>query len=235
MYEMKSRVRYSEIDENEKLSLFGMINYFQDCCTQQSEDLGFGVRYLKERHLAWYIISWQVELYEMPVMGQEIRVTTELNMEGFYGARNFDILDTEGKVLVHAHSIWFFMNTESGTPTRIPEEMEIYGYNTELHSRRDRRKIALPKEMEKGEPILVNRSLLDTNHHMNNGQYVRIAEQLLPEGAAIRAFRVEYKKEALLGAHLYPEYLQNGDLFTVALADEEGKAYASVEFELKEG
>lgn len=235
MYELKSRVRYSEVDENERLSLFAMINYFQDCCTQQSEDLGYGVRYLKDRGLAWYLVSWQIEIGRAPVLGERIRVTTELNMEGFYGARNFDILTEDGTRLVHAHSIWIFMNTVKGIPVRIPEEMENYGYNMSLHSNKDNRRIPLPEGMTEAEPVLISRSFLDTNHHMNNGQYVRIAEQLLPEGSTILSFRAEYKKEVLQGAHLYPRYIKDGDLFTVALADEAGKPYASVEFRLKEG
>ena len=235
MYELKSRVRYSEVDESERLSLFAMINYFQDCCTQQSEDLGFGVRYLKERGFAWYIASWQVDILEAPLLGTEIRVTTELNMEGFSGVRNFDILSEDGRQLVHAQSIWVFMNTVKGMPVRIPQSMEVYGYNPELHANREGRRIPLPEEMEEAEPVYISRSFLDTNHHMNNGQYVRIAEQLLPEGSGILSFRAEYKKEVLLGAHLFPKYKKDGDLFTVALADEAGKPYASVEFRLKEG
>ena len=232
MYEMKSRVRYSEVDENERLSVFGMINYFQDCCTQQSEDLGFGVKWLKARGLAWYIISWQIRIHEAPELGDPISVTTRLNMEGYYGVREFTIVSAEGKVLAEAHSIWLFMNTEKEAPTRVPEEMESYGYDADLHARKDRRKIPLPEGMEEAEPILITRSLLDTNHHMNNGQYVRIAEQLLPEGAKIRGLRVEYKKEARLNAHLFPKTKEHDGLFTVALTDETGSPYASVEFEL---
>ena len=232
MYEMQGRVRYSEVDENERLSVFGMINYFQDCCTQQSEDLGFGVRFLKDRGLAWYIISWQIRIHEAPALGDRIVVATWLNMEGYYGVREFSISAPDGKVYVEAHSIWLFMNTEKEIPAKVPEEMAVYGYDVNLHARKERRRIPLPDEMEDAEPLLITRSLLDTNHHMNNGQYVRIAEQLLPPDVRLSGFRVEYKKEARLGAHLYPKYKKNGELFTVALTDEDGSPYASVEFEL---
>ena len=36
MYSFDSRVRYSEVDEDRKLSLTGVINYMQDCSTFQS-------------------------------------------------------------------------------------------------------------------------------------------------------------------------------------------------------
>ena len=44
-YSFQSRVRFSEIDHTEKITLPGIINYFQDCSTFQSESLGLGVDY----------------------------------------------------------------------------------------------------------------------------------------------------------------------------------------------
>lgn len=46
MYELNSRVRYSETDIDAKLSLTGIMNYMQDCSTMQSEDAGVGIGYL---------------------------------------------------------------------------------------------------------------------------------------------------------------------------------------------
>ena len=52
-YEFNSRIRYSELDEDGKLSVNGLVNYFQDVSTFQSEKLGVGVEYLKKRRQAW--------------------------------------------------------------------------------------------------------------------------------------------------------------------------------------
>ena len=43
MYTFESRVRFSEADHTELLTLPGLVNYFQDCSTFQSEDIGYGV------------------------------------------------------------------------------------------------------------------------------------------------------------------------------------------------
>ena len=50
MYSIKERVRYSETDKSGHLTLTGIVNYFQDCSTFQSEDLGVGMEFLKEHH-----------------------------------------------------------------------------------------------------------------------------------------------------------------------------------------
>ena len=49
MYSFDSRVRYSEIGHRGTMTLPALINYFQDCSTFQSEDIGVGVEVLKKR------------------------------------------------------------------------------------------------------------------------------------------------------------------------------------------
>ena len=48
IYSFDTRIRFSEIDENGFLRFDNFINYFQDCSTFQSEDLGIGVEYLRK-------------------------------------------------------------------------------------------------------------------------------------------------------------------------------------------
>ena len=45
---------------------------------------------------------------------------------------------------------------------------------------------------------------IDTNHHVNNGQYVQMAMELLPDDFRISQMRAEYKKAALLGDMVVP-------------------------------
>ena len=39
MYDFKSRVRYSEVNSERQLTLPALIDYLQNCCTFQSEDM----------------------------------------------------------------------------------------------------------------------------------------------------------------------------------------------------
>ena len=69
MYTFNSRVRYSEVDSDARLTLDGIINYMQDCTNFQSEDLGVGLDFHKERQIAWILNSWQIVIDEYPRMG----------------------------------------------------------------------------------------------------------------------------------------------------------------------
>ena len=63
MYEFDSRVRYSEVDHHGTMTVPALINYFQDCSTFQSEDLGIGTTVLKESPAGntRYTNQWQSE------------------------------------------------------------------------------------------------------------------------------------------------------------------------------
>ena len=68
------------------------------------------------------------------------------------------------------------------------------------------RKIALPKETKAGTPFPVRRYHIDTNEHVNNCQYVQMAQEILPDPEGIFKMRAEYKKSAVYGDMIYPEY-----------------------------
>ena len=149
MYQFDSRVRYSETDEEGRLSLTGILNYFQDCSTFQSEDLGMGVRYLTEHGRAWWLTSWQIVIDRYPVLGEKIVISTwPYDFKGIYGYRNFTLQDQEGGYLARAASVWFFFDTVRQKPARItPEDIRGYGEaQPRLTMDYASRKIALPEE-----------------------------------------------------------------------------------------
>ena len=110
-YEYQSRVRYSECGEDCRLHLPGAVNYFQDAATFQGEDLGIGIPWMKEHHLAWILVSWQIIMDHMPRLGEPIRVSTwAYDFRSFYGLRNLLLEDEKGQPAVWANSVWVLMD-----------------------------------------------------------------------------------------------------------------------------
>jgi acyl-ACP thioesterase len=71
---------------------------------------------------------------------------------------------------------------------------------------------------------------LDTNHHVNNVQYVRLALSTLPEGLTIRRLRIMYQKQARLGDQMLPSACQTGDqTWLIRLAGKDGSPYCITE------
>ena len=235
IYQFDSRVRYSEVDENRRITLLSILNYFQDCSSFHSEKIGFGIDYLKEKQCAWVLSSWQIVLGELPVFGQEITVQTwPYSFKGFLGERNFCIRDEKGEKLAWANTLWTYVDLKTGHPTRVPkEEQEAYVLHEKLDMDYAPRKIALPEEMEKKEYFLIMKHHIDTNHHVNNGQYVQMAMELLPDDFRISQMRAEYKKQAVLGNVFYPSVHTEPGKVVVALETKEGESYAVVEFQAR--
>lgn len=230
-YTFESRVRYSETDEYGRLSITGIMNYLQDTSTFQSEELGMGIQYLKEKKRAWWLSAWQLEIRRQPLFMEKIRISTwSRGFKGIYGYRNFLIEDSEGEPLVLADSTWFFYDLEHGCPLRVPEDQTaVYGVSDrELRLPPAPRKIVFSPGCRKGEPVTVGRHHLDTNQHVNNAQYVAIARELLPGRFSIGELRAEYKKAAVLGDVMYPELAEVPEGYVVALRDAEGNTYANV-------
>ena len=239
-YSFSGRIRYSEIGENGLLTLPGVLNYFQDCSTFQSEAVGLGMKVLKERKRFWVLSAWQVIINRYPELGEDIRTSTwAYGFRGFMGMRNFT-MDTEaGESLAYANTYWSYIDAENGLPVKLtPEDTRGYELTDgtmepKLDMDYAPRKIRLPGEYKEEENFVIQKHHLDTNHHVNNCQYVRMAMDYLPEDFVIRQLRVEYKKQAFLNDALTPYVVESEEGIVVALRDEDGAAYAVAEFKEK--
>lgn len=231
-YSFDSRIRYSEIDENGYLTLPGIMDYFQDCCTFHSESIGQGMKVVKKRKRAWVLSSWQIIINRYPELGKKIITTTfPTDFRGFLGSRNF-IMDTvEGERLAYANSLWSYIDIETGMPAKLTEE-DTRGYVVEekLDMEYAPRKISLPKEWKTEESFAVQKAHLDTNHHVNNGQYIVMAQEYLPEGFVVSQLRAEYKQQAKLGDIICPKVAEMDGKVFVCLDDENQKPYTIIEF-----
>lgn len=224
---MDGRVRFSEVDEFGYLRCENIVNYFQDCSTFQSEDLGVGVDYLKERGIAWVVTSWQVEILKYPKLGDRIKIGTfAYEFKSFLGNRNFYMLDESGDYIAKASSVWILLNTTTGRPEKANDEQKTkYGTEERLEMDYKHRKISIPDDMKRLDEIEVTEHLLDVNHHVNNGQYIRIAAKCIEGMERPKSLRVEYKNQARLSDIIIP--YTNGEI--VDLRGLDGSSYCVIE------
>ena len=231
MYTFDSRIRYSETDFAGKLSMASLINYFQDASTFQSEDIGMGVEHLKETHLVWVLSAWQIVVERYPDYCERVTIgTMPYDMKGFLGYRNFCMLDKEGKYIAKANSLWSLLNTDTGKPVPVPEDMlAAYPLEEKLDMEYAPRRIVVPKDGQRQEPVVVKKHHLDTNHHVNNQQFIAIAMEYLEENFVVGQVRAEYKMQAFLDDVLIPYVVREDDRTVITLEDEKGSPYVIVE------
>lgn len=234
MYSYDGRIRFSEADKDGYLRLEGLLDYFQDGSTFQSEDLGIGTKYLGELHMVWVLSSWQIVAERYPHLGERVRIETiPYEIKGCFGYRNFAMYDEKEERIAYANSLWTLLDTMNMKPAKpTPLMLEKYVLGEKLPMDYAPRKIALPKGLKRQEEIVVKKYHLDSNNHVNNGQYVRMGMDFLPD-TKVKQMRAEYKKQAHLGDVIVPMIGVEENRYTVSLQEESGDIFANVEFILQ--
>ncbi|MGN0466351.1 MAG: acyl-[acyl-carrier-protein] thioesterase [Lachnospiraceae bacterium] len=232
MYQVKERVRYSEVDKNQKVNMAQIVNYFQDCSTFQSEDLGIGLAYLENKKKAWLLSSWQIIVDRYPEFGENIIVGTwAYDTKGVRAYRNFVLMDERENIIAKANSIWFLLDIEKNRPTKITEEdVEKYGIEEKVDMAYAKGKIKTLGDLEKKEPFQILKVMIDTNGHVNNEKYIEMAMEYLPEKFKIYEMRAEYKKEGMLYDMFYPNIYRTEHTVTVEFQNGEEETYALIQF-----
>ena len=235
-YSFSGKVRYSEIDDKNRLSIPSVVNYFQDCALFQSEEYGLGLDFLREKKCGWILSSWTLEFWAYPKLNDALKITTwAAAFRSFMGFRNFALEGEKGQLYARANSLWVYMDMERGRPVKpSEEEVRRYGTAPALDMEAAPRKMKLPEEAVTCEKIQVRRSQIDTNRHMNNCQYIADALEFAAEDREIVKIRTEYKKSAHYGDLIYPKLAKSDHMDTIALCNEAGEAYAIVELWYKE-
>ena len=231
MFTFDSIVRYSEVDYREKLNILGVLNYFQDCSTLQSESLGAGVKTLHEINLVWVISTWQIEVLRYPELGEKITIGTfPYKFKGFFGMRNFLIKDEKGDMIAMADTLWTLLNYKEGKPARVTEDI-LKGFEMEeqLPMENIKGRIQIPEDMKQLDPITVRMRHLDANMHVNNGKYVEMIMDELKVTDPGR-LRVEYRKQERLDEILTPYIYDDMDRTVAVIKDSEGETSTVMEF-----
>lgn len=232
MYSYNERIGFSRVGENDCLTLGGLVDYFQDSSNFHSEDLGIGVEALMKSNHCWILLSWQIVINEMPKSSERVIIKTWPHcFKGFLGERNYTMEKEDGRVLAYANAIWTYADINTGKPQRVSEEVcGKYAVHSPYPMEYAPRKIKLPENMKLLGEHYVTRSVIDTNHHMNNSRYVYFGMDYLPSNKKVEQFRVEYRQASRLGEKLLMYGVETENGLYLSLQNETGEIKTAMEF-----
>lgn len=233
---INTEISFSEISDDGKISFGGIIDMLQDSSNVQSEILGVGVSYQAKRNKAWILSSWEIRLKELPKYMDKVVVSTwPYSFRGATGRRNYTIsMEGTKENIVEADSVWALFDVKKNFITRITEEdSKVYECEEKLDMEYSKRKIVRANEYVKQDTFKVRRYHLDTNNHMNNGWYVKIAEEFVEDKEKVNSIRVEYKKSALYNDVMVAYVAKEENRLVVELRNEADEIFAIIEFGMK--
>jgi acyl-ACP thioesterase len=233
MYSYNIQVGYSNTDSSLTMTIPAILDSFEDAATFEAENGTVSMKNLASMNLVWVLSSWQIVIGRRPKLYENIKITTApYDFRGFLGYRNFWIEGDDGEKIVKASSIWTLLDTENMRPTK-PTQQVINGYDIveKLDMEYAPRKIALKGEPSEGESFKIRKYQIDSNMHVNNVEYVKLAMETLPIDHEIKEVRVEYKKSAHYGDVLKAMIYDGGENSRqVVLENENFEVTAVVEF-----
>jgi acyl-ACP thioesterase len=210
---MNSRERYEdafsiasyEADFAGYLTLYALMNRFQELAGIHAAYLQVGYKTLKDARLAWILSRMKVQIYSLPRWGDTVHLATwPKGIDRLFALRDFCVTSDQGQTLVNATSAWLLIDTEKGRPRRIESLPIDLHFPHALHALQDPLdKIQMPKEIVPVFEKPVWLSDLDTNRHVNNAQYVKWVTDCFSDehfrNRRITSLQINYLEETLLG------------------------------------
>ena len=231
MYAWDTRILYSQLGPDGRLSLAGLLDLFQDIATLHAHDFGSGLDVMTENGRAWLLSRWRVRLGDLPRSAARVQVRTQAyESRRALNRRWFSLHDEQGKELACADSLWTLVDIATGAPTSAAQVVERYlepGEGPDLGDLP--RKVQVPQGAAPGEAFSITDDLLDTNHHVNNVRSVALALRFLPEDVTFSALAVDYQRPLLPGQQVQP-LVTSTDRGCVVVLTVDGQTCVTAEF-----
>ncbi len=233
MFEYNTVVGYSRLNRQKQVPPHEIVNYMQDCTTFHSEAVGMGLQYMESIGKAWLLKAYHIVQEEPVKIGQKITVgTSPAEFRGTFGERQFYIRDEAGNYPVRANSLWILIDTAVRSPIRITDE-DKKAYPTEkvFEDIAVNRKLKLsPERTEKG-VFPVMKTYIDSNGHMNNAEYLRLIEEILPEDFRWKNMEIVFHKEAMEGEQIHAFLHHEPEGLGISFENRQGETLTTIKMQ----
>ena len=231
MYAWDTRILYSQLGPDGRLSLPGLLDLFQDIATLHAEDFGSGLDTMTAGGRAWLLSRWRVRLGQLPRSAARVQVCTQAyESRRALNRRWVSLRAEQGAELAVADSLWPLVDIQTGAPTPASQVVERYlepGEGPDLGELP--RKVQIPVDAAPAAVFSITDDLLDTNHHVNNVRSVALAMRFLPEDTTVSALAVDYQRPLLPGQQVQP-LVAHTDRGCVVALTVDGQSCVCVEF-----
>lgn len=229
-------IRANEVDTSGILTIPAICNFFQEVAGNNAKDLNFDITDMKEQNLTWVLHRMDIHLESSAKWREEITVETwPATGDALRAYRNYRLLDSNGTEFGNCLSYWMVMNLETRRPSRIPQEvldtrLTDRPHVTEVKNNR----IKPSKEADNEKRIIVRRSDLDMNNHVNNVRYIEWMLESISniEVQKISNLDIIYMRETFVDDELIASSYQEADgtlIFKISSGDDKIIAVAEAQ------
>ena len=233
VYEYKTHIKYSDISENNELSDKGLLNILSEAAGVHSAAVGYGLNDIEQTKVSWMLLFWKLKFFKRPRWNTELTVKTwPRKFEKVSSWRDFEVFDEQGKQVAIASTEWVLIDNVKQSIGRVTEELaNRYGIvEKDAFEEKFEGKIKEPENKVKVYEYTAKRRDIDVNHHVNNGVYLELAYDALPESADVNFdnLEIQYKKQIKLGDTVALFYSKEDNVHTVCIKSQDEKTLHAI-------
>ena len=178
-------VRSYEAGVSNHVTLPCLCNYMQEIAGHHADALGWGIHHLQRSGLTWMLSRLHVKIARYAQWGEPVTLHTwPSGMKGrLVASRSFQAADASGCEILQAHSEWLYVDMKAQKIAKLPESFSsLVPAGTPCISFPDigGKSPSFPSITSSAE-IIVRRSDLDFNDHVNNVHYPEWMLEAMPD------------------------------------------------------
>ena len=231
IYTKKFDITFSDIDINNELSNKGILRIMQEIAGLHSSFLGYGLNDAPKTGYAWLLLNWKLKVFSRPKWGEALTVNTwSKSMNPLFAYRDIEIFDDKNNLIAVGSSKWILFDINKKSLIKIPDEVKDKFPSVDKSVFEDKftEKLKEPENSIFSHEYTVQRRDIDTNHHVNNLNYLDYAYEALPEDIFFNInfsnVEIMYKHEAKIGDKLSVFYSHTEDnQYIITIKDEQRK------------
>lgn len=203
----------------------------QEVAGLNSDAKGYGLNDTPKTGFAWLILNWKLKVFSRPKWNTSLTIKTWTRSKNpLFSYRDLEIYDDENNPVAIATSKWILFDVNKKTITKLPQEVQesFNCIDKSVFSEKIKEKLKEPEDSKFVLKYTIQRRDIDTNHHVNNLNYLDYAYEALPEDVYSNMnfsnIEIMYKHEAKLGDTLSIFYSHTDDNeHVITIKDEEKK------------
>jgi len=231
IYSYNLKVDFSDVGENNRLSNKGILRIMQEVAGLNSDAKGYGLNDTPKTGLAWLILNWKLKVFSRPKWNTNLTIKTWTRSSNpLFSYRDLEIYDDKNDLVAIATSKWILFDVNKKSITKLPQEVQesFNCIDKSVFSEKIKEKLKEPESSKLVLKYKIQRRDIDTNHHVNNLNYLDYAYEALPEDVYLNMnfsnIEIMYKHEAKLGDTLsiFYSHTEDGE-YVITIKDNEEK------------
>ncbi|HSM55062.1 MAG TPA: thioesterase family protein [Candidatus Sulfomarinibacteraceae bacterium] len=124
-FTQRRRVQWSDVDPTGHVNNAVYVSYLEDCAVRDAASRGWSMaRMMDEGGFGIVARRYRIRYRQQALLGDELEVATWISdVKRATAVRHYTIHRlSDGELLTRARALWVWVDSESGRPTRIPEQ-----------------------------------------------------------------------------------------------------------------